>query len=160
MCFVLYLSKNCGRVGYKISDLHLFQLKTDKKRYMRQCMRFPTMWYVRLAKPQTSLCIRAVWSESLLVAWVISDKLLTEHHFGVSKLKRRLQIWEARQSLHLSKCQIDGNLHLVIPRVAIRYLCRKVDTTKPSLVKMGNLMPGLICFRILCRISIVSEAEG
>ena len=26
--------------------------------------------------------------------------------------------------------------HLVIPRVAIRYVCRKVDATKPSLVKM------------------------
>ena len=33
-----------------------------------QCMRFPTMWYVRPAKPQISLRIRAVWSEPLLVA--------------------------------------------------------------------------------------------
>ena len=35
---------------------------------MSQCMRFPTMWYVRPAKPQISLRIRAVWSEALLVA--------------------------------------------------------------------------------------------
>ena len=30
------------------------------KRYMSQCMRFPTMWYVQPAKPQISLRIRAV----------------------------------------------------------------------------------------------------
>ena len=30
---------------------------------MSQCMRFPTMWYVRPAKPQISLRICAVWSE-------------------------------------------------------------------------------------------------
>ena len=28
--------------------------------HMSQCMRFPTMWYVRPAKPQISLRIRAV----------------------------------------------------------------------------------------------------
>ena len=28
--------------------------------YMGQCMRFPTMWYVRPAKPQINLRIRAV----------------------------------------------------------------------------------------------------
>ena len=41
--------------------------------YMSQCMRFPTMWYVRPAKPQISLPIRAVWSDTLLVAWVFYD---------------------------------------------------------------------------------------
>ena len=40
---------------------------------MSQCMRFPTMWYVRPAKPQTSLRIRAVWSEPLLVAWIFYE---------------------------------------------------------------------------------------
>ena len=35
---------------------------------MSQCMRFPTMWYVRPAKPQISLRICAVCSEPLLVA--------------------------------------------------------------------------------------------
>ena len=29
-------------------------------KHMSQCMRFPTMWYVRPAKPQISLRIRAV----------------------------------------------------------------------------------------------------
>ena len=59
-------------------------------------MRFPTMWYVRPAKPQTSLGIRAVWSESLLVAWIVYEYLATGRTaFGVSKLKRRLHrlIW-------------------------------------------------------------------
>ena len=41
--------------------------------HLSQCMRFPTMWYVRPAKPQISLRIRAVWSEPLLVAWVFYD---------------------------------------------------------------------------------------
>ena len=36
-------------------------------------MRFPTMWYVRQAKVQISLRIRAVWSEPLLVAWIFYD---------------------------------------------------------------------------------------
>ena len=29
-------------------------------KHISQCMRFPTMWYVRLAKPQISLRILAV----------------------------------------------------------------------------------------------------
>ena len=36
-------------------------------------MRFQTMWYVRLAQAQTSLRMRAVWSEPLLVAWLFYD---------------------------------------------------------------------------------------
>ena len=35
--------------------------------YMSREMRFPTMWYVRPAKAQTNLRIRAVLSEPLLV---------------------------------------------------------------------------------------------
>ena len=36
-------------------------------------MRFPTMWYVWPAKAQTSMRIRAVWSEPLLVAWIFNE---------------------------------------------------------------------------------------
>ena len=36
--------------------------------HVSQCMGFPTVWYVRPAKPQISLRIRAVGSEPLLVA--------------------------------------------------------------------------------------------
>ena len=56
-------------------------------------MRFPTMWYVRPAKPQINLRIRAVWSEALLVVWIIYECEATDWiSFGVSKLKRRLHM--------------------------------------------------------------------
>ena len=61
-------------------------------RDLTQGMRFPTMWYVRPAKPPISLRICAVWSEPLLVAWVFYDCWATDWKpFGVSKLRRRLQ---------------------------------------------------------------------
>ena len=59
-------------------------------------MRFPTMCYVRPAKAQTSLRIRAVWSELLLVAWILHDSQVTDRTpFAASKLKGRLHrlIW-------------------------------------------------------------------
>ena len=52
---------------------------------LSQYTRFPTMWYVRPAKPQISLRIRAVWSEHLLIAWVFYDCWATDWtQFGVS----------------------------------------------------------------------------
>ena len=60
---------------------------------LSQCMRCPTMWYVRQAKPQISLRKRAVWSEPLLVAWAFYDCKATDWTpFWVSKLNRRLQM--------------------------------------------------------------------
>ena len=59
-------------------------------------MRIPTMWYLRPAKPQTSLRIRAVWSEPLLDAWIfMTVKLLTEHHWEFLSLQGRLHrlVW-------------------------------------------------------------------
>ena len=52
-------------------------------RYISRDVRFPTMWYVRPANAQTSLCIRAIWSEPLLVARIF-------YKSWVSKVKRRL----------------------------------------------------------------------
>ena len=50
------------------------------------------MWYVRPAKPQISLHIRAVWSEPSLGAWIFYDCLTIDWTpLGVSGLKRRLQ---------------------------------------------------------------------
>ena len=74
---------------------------TDRSKEMLLCylsrgMGFPTMWYVRPAKPQISLRIRAVWSEPLLVAWIFYECKATDRKpFGVSKLKRRLHrlVW-------------------------------------------------------------------
>ena len=40
---------------------------------MSQCMGFPTMRYVRPAKAEISLHIRAVWSEPLLAAWIFCE---------------------------------------------------------------------------------------
>ena len=54
---------------------------------MSHDMRFP-MWYMRPAKPQISLRIRAVWSEHLLVLeYSVTVKLLTEHHLECLSLK-------------------------------------------------------------------------
>ena len=56
----------------------------------------PTIWYVRPAKAQTSLRIRADWSEPLLVARIFYDyKATGRTSFGDSVLKRRLHrlIW-------------------------------------------------------------------
>ena len=66
------------------------------KEHKSHDMRFPTMWYVRPAKAQTSLRIRAVWSEPLLVAWIFYDCWATDRiSFQVSKLNRRLHrlVW-------------------------------------------------------------------
>ena len=57
---------------------------------------FPKMWYVRPVKPQFSLCICAVWSEPLQVAWIFYEcKVSDWTTFGVSELKRRLHrlVW-------------------------------------------------------------------
>ena len=74
-----------------------------------QCMRLPTMWYVRPAKPQMSLRIRAVWSEPLAnrlgILWLFSYWLNT---IWSSKLKMRLQML-----IRVYTCQkfhIVGNL--------------------------------------------------
>ena len=60
-------SKHC-RKRWTIAPY--FALKLMFLRQMSRDMRFPTVWYVRPAKPQISLCIRAVWSEPLLVAGI------------------------------------------------------------------------------------------
>ena len=67
---------------------------------MSRDMRFPTMWYVRPAKPQISLRIRAVCSEPLLSAWIFYDCSATNWTlFRVSKLKRGLQTGSSESTL-------------------------------------------------------------
>ena len=79
--------------------------------YMNHNMRFPAIWYVRPAKAQTSLRIRAVWSEPLLVAWIFYEYWATDWtSFEVPKLKRVLRklVWVYTcQNVTLSKitCQ-------------------------------------------------------
>ena len=56
--------------------------------HMSQCMRFPTMWYVRPAKPQISLRIRIAWSEPCSsLEYSMSVKLLIEHLLEVLSSK-------------------------------------------------------------------------
>ena len=53
---------------------------------MSRDMRFPTMWYVRPAKPQISLHIPDQ-SLSKSLEYSMSIELLTEHHFKFLSLK-------------------------------------------------------------------------
>ena len=51
-------------------------------------MRFPTMWYVRPAKPQISLRLaQSDQSLRLSLEYSMSVKLLTEHHLEFLSLK-------------------------------------------------------------------------
>ena len=106
-----------------------------QKQEMSNCMRFPTMWYVRSAKPQISLRICAVWSEPLLVVWVFYDCLATDWTpFGVSKLKMRLQglIW-------VYKCQ-NANL------LEISCIC---SNNKPQVGNSPWLGHLILCFHFI-----------
>ena len=53
--------------------LYLFYYKTMINLHMSRDMRFPTMWFVRLAEPQISLHIGTVCSEPLLVGWMFYE---------------------------------------------------------------------------------------
>ena len=98
-------------------------------------MIFPTMWYVRPAKPQVSLRIRAVWSESLLVAWVFFDCEATDWtSYGVSKLKRRLHrlVWAYTcQNATLLEITCHGSYRLqeLNATSVTRYLIQKTVLT-------------------------------
>ena len=70
------------------------------------------------AKAETSLRIRAVWSELLLVARIFHDSKATDRIlFGVSKLKRRQHrlVW-------VLTCQNDTVLRLICHRSASRVM--------------------------------------
>ena len=67
--------------------------------HLSQCMRFPTMWYVRPAKPQISLCLSLEYS--------MTDKLLTEHHLDFLRLKGGCR--GSSESTHV-KMHIVGSL--------------------------------------------------
>ena len=57
--------------------------------HLSRDMRFSTKWYVRPTKAQTSLRIRACWSEPLLVDWYsMNIKLKTEQDLEFLSLKR------------------------------------------------------------------------
>ena len=72
-------------------------------------MRFPTIWYVGLAKAQTSGYAQTDQNLCWSLKYSMTVKLLTDPHLRFLSLKEAAQ---ARMSLHLSKCQIVGNLML------------------------------------------------
>ena len=89
MLATVMLRRDCAFAGrhYEINTT----LTNWLIRYLSRDMKFPTIRYVRQAQPQISLRIRAVWSVSLLVAWIFYECLATDWTpFGVTKLKRRL----------------------------------------------------------------------
>ena len=107
---------------------------------MSHDMRFPTMWYVRPAKPQISLCIHTVWSEPLLVSLEYSMivKLLTEHHLKFLSLKGG-----CRGSTESTLVKMP---HCWKSHVMARFVC--VDALCPSLqslshVRIFSCLPGL-----------------
>ena len=78
------------------SELKTYQKQAGAKTYLSQCVRFPTMWYVRPAKAQISLRIRAVWSKPLQVTWIFYDCSSTyQTSFWVIKLNSELHrfVW-------------------------------------------------------------------
>ena len=64
-------------------------------------MRLLTMWYVHRAKAQIRLRICAVWSETLLDAWILYECKATDW--------TPFEAAQAHVSLHLSKYHIVGN---------------------------------------------------
>ena len=103
-------------------------------------MWFPTMWYVRPAKPQISLRIckydyrEVFWSTFVMSLWEsleysMSVKLLTEHHLEFQGSKEAPQ---ARLSLHLSKW------HIVRKHMSRLLLKPKCSTTESRQVKFRS----------------------
>ena len=92
----LLLVVNKGRNAVSISGSWSCLTTRLVQTHLSRDMRFSTMSYVRPAKTQISLRIRAVWSEPLLVAWMFYEFYATDWTaFEVSKLKRRLHrlVW-------------------------------------------------------------------
>ena len=111
-------------------------------------MRFLTMWYVRPAQPQISLRIRAVWSESLLFAWIFFECWATDWtSFGVSKLKggctgpsestlvKMPHCWKSRVGAHFIA---SLNFHMLIFNMSAKHT-RTCKVWKGSLKAVGGV---------------------
>ena len=83
------------------------------KFYLSQCMRFPTMRYVRPAKPQISLYEQSDQSLCLSLEYSMTVKLLTEHQLeflslnggcrgsSESTLVKMSNCWKSHATAHL-----------------------------------------------------------
>ena len=102
---------NCKkRIKMDLKNIAIFLWKRVLSRalynnYMSQCMRFPSMWYVRPAKPQIRLHICAVWSESLLVTWVFYDWISCHGSLILYRLTQsRIIFWRFNQNSSPASC--------------------------------------------------------
>ena len=104
------------------------------KYQMSRDMRFLTMWYVRPAKAHISLCIRTVWSELLLFAWISYYCFVTGRtSFGVSKLKRRLH-----RLVSVHTCQIATLLETLCPLKCVTLV--RTGWRTDILISIGSLI--------------------
>ena len=119
--------------------------------YMSRCRRFPTMWYVRPAKPQISLHIWAVLSEPLLVACIFYECWATEWtSFGVSKLKMRLHrlVWVYTcQNATLLEITCRGDIIIplfypIVHRIGRTGRCGKTGLATTFINKAVGKLPG------------------
>ena len=112
------------------------------KRKMSRDIRFPTMWYVRPAKAQTCLRIRAVWSEPWLVAWIFYECY-----------------WSNIMSLRLSKCRIVGNhMSQLMSRLTERRIMQGgVRALQCPLIPMNRLNETRVCYFIMFYVLSISE---
>ena len=104
---------------------------------LSRAMELQTMWNVRSTKPQISLRICAVWSEPLLVAWILYEYKATDRtSFGVFKLKRRLHrfVW-------IYSCQSVTLLEMshVTALLLVGQICEKIVH---FMIKAWNLVHG------------------
>ena len=81
----------CSTVDNRVSSDHRSNIDT----HLRQCMRFPTMWYVQPAKPL------------LVVEYSTIVKLLTELHLEFLSLKdaAEVSLKDAAEAVQVYTCQ-------------------------------------------------------
>ena len=91
---------------------------TDVSRHMR----FPTMWYVRPAKTQTRLRIRAVQSEHLVVVWI-----LIEQHFEFRSLKGSCTGSSESTLAQITHCWKSHFVTRVFVLILYHFLVRKLN---------------------------------
>ena len=92
-----------------------FEQACSWQKQMGRDMKFPTMWYVRPAKPHRSLRICAVWSEPLLVAWIFYE-FMYWLNIILSFLSLKGSCTGSSESIHV-KMPHCLNLHVVTAQI-------------------------------------------
>ena len=147
-----------------VENIHIFTrfFTAPNEICMSQCMRFPTMWYMRPAKPQISLRICAVWSKPLLVAWVFYDCYASDWTpLGVSKLHRRLQrlvgVYTC-QNVTLLEITCHGSFGICLKKVNTPYLFQEGVSAVENLNEMQCMWFQVECAAAYQRLGKWGEA--